>query len=133
MKILKYQFWIIEAIGLGVLVWLIMAAAPLFLGVIELFAHLLSAAKMNPTGKFYSPGLVSALVIMLPMTVYGFYVIISNNIVTGWNWLWSFLYLVIPLFTVQQCIVKRSGMKYSEFVGNALSVLFGKKEKNCDN
>lgn len=105
-----------------------MGAAPLFLGVIEIFAHLLAAAKMNESHKFYSPGMVTSLLIMLPMTAYGFYTVISQHLVTGWNWLWAFLYLVIPLFSLQRYIIHSIGMDYRVFIGNALHALFGKGE-----
>lgn len=105
-----------------------MGAAPLFLGVIEIFAHLLAAAKMNESHKFYSPGMVTSLLIMLPMTAYGFYTVISQHLVTGWNWLWAFLYLVIPLFGLQRYIIHSIGMDYRVFIGNALHALFGKGE-----
>jgi hypothetical protein len=105
-----------------------MGAAPLFLGVIEIFAHLLAAAKMNESHKFYSPGMVTSLLIMLPMTAYGFYTVISQHLVTGWNWLCAFLYLVIPLFGLQRYIIHSIGMDYRVFIGNALHALFGKGE-----
>ena len=105
-----------------------MGAAPLFLGVIEIFAHLLAAAKMNESHKFYSPGMITSLLIMLPMTAYGFYTVISQHLVTGWNWLWAFLCLVIPLFGLQRYIIRSIGMDYRVFIGNALHALFGKKE-----
>jgi hypothetical protein len=44
--------------------------------------------------------MITSLVIMLPMTVYGFYTVISEHLVTGWNWLWAFLYLVVPLLAL---------------------------------
>ena len=103
-----------------------MGAAPLFLGVIEVFAHLLAAARMNENHKFYSPGMITSLVIMLPMTVYGFYTVISEHLVTGWNWLWAFLYLVVPLFGLQRYIIHSIGMDYRIFIGNALRRLSGK-------
>ena len=84
---------------------------------------------MNTRKYFYSPGMATALLVFLPLTVWGFYKVITENVVSGWGWLWAFLYLFIPLIAVQRYIVSRSGMKYSEFVGNALHTLFGKKEK----
>ena len=107
--------------------WL--AAAPLYLGIIEVIAHLLAAARMNTRKYFYSPGMATALLVFLPLTVWGFHKVITENVVSGWSWLWAFLYLFIPLIAVQRYIVSRSGMKYSEFVGNALHTLFGKEEK----
>ena len=92
-----------------------MGAAPLFLGVIEIFAHLLAAAKMNESHKFYSPGMVTSLLI-------GTLTIISLLALA------AFLYLVIPLFGLQRYIIHSIGMDYRVFIGNALHALFGKGE-----
>ena len=105
--------------------WL--AAAPLYLGIIEVIAHLLAAARMNTRKYFYSPGMATALLVFLPLTVWGFHKVITENVVSGWGWLWAFLYLAIPLVALQRYIVGRSGMKYTAFVVNALHTLFGKR------
>ena len=104
-----------------------MGAAPLYLGIVEVVAHLLAAARMNERRVFYSPGMVTALVIMLPLTVWGFHTVISQHLLSGLDWLWAFLYLFIPLIITQRFVVKMSGMPYREFVGNAVKTLFGKK------
>ena len=104
-----------------------MGAAPLYLGIVEVLAHLLAAARMNSRKVFYSPGMITSLCIMLPLTVWGFYMAISRHLVVGLGWLWAFLYLFIPLIVTQRFIVMKSGMSYKEFVGNALRTLFGKK------
>ena len=105
-----------------------MSAAPIILGTIEVFAHLV-ATRLNKNSKFYSPGMYSALVLMLPITTYGYYYYISNDILSSLEWLYAFLYLFIPLIMIQRFIVTKSGMKYSDFVKNATTVLFGKKKK----
>jgi hypothetical protein len=102
-----------------------MAAAPLILGVIEVFAHLM-ATRMNQEKKFYSPGMITSLVIMLPVTVYGFYFLVNNNLMSLQYWLFAFLYLVVPLVAIQRFVVRMSGMKYIDFLKNARSALFGK-------
>lgn len=103
-----------------------MSAAPLILGIIEVFAHLL-ATRMNKKKKFYSPGMITALVIMLPVTAYGFYFLISNNLMSPLYWMYAFLYLIVPLVIIQRFIVHMSGMKYTDFIKNAAGSLFGKK------
>ena len=104
-----------------------MGAAPLYLGIVEVFAHQLAAARMNSRKVFYSPGMITSLCIMLPLTAWGFYVAISRHLVVGFGWLWAFLYLFIPLIITQRFVVKLSGMSYRQFVGNALRTLFSKK------
>ena len=54
-------------------VWTVMAT--LFIGIIEIFAHL-AAGRVNPK-KFYSPGMLTAIVVQLPVAVYGFYYLFS--------------------------------------------------------
>ncbi|WP_373128989.1 HXXEE domain-containing protein [Dielma fastidiosa] len=58
-------------------VWPVMAT--LFIGIIEIFAHL-AAARVNPR-KFYSPGMLTAIVVQFPVAVYGFYYLFSNQMV----------------------------------------------------
>jgi hypothetical protein len=50
-------------------VWPVMAT--LFIGCIEVFAHL-AAAGVNP-GRFYSPGMITALCVQFPVAVYGYW------------------------------------------------------------
>lgn len=96
-------------------VWPVMAT--LFIGIIEIFAHL-AAARVNPK-KFYSPGMLTAIVVQFPVAVYGFYYLFSNQMVKGIYWLYAFIFLLIPLFGLQAIIVKSNGQKYGEFINNA--------------
>ena len=96
-------------------VWPVMAT--LFIGIIEIFAHL-AAARVNPK-KFYSPGMLTAIVVQFPVAVYGFYYLFSNQMVKGIYWLYAFVFLLIPLFGLQAIIVKSNGQKYGEFINNA--------------
>ncbi len=96
-------------------VWPVMAT--LFIGIIEIFAHL-AAARVNPK-KFYSPGMLTAIVVQFPVAAYGFYYLFSNQMVKGIYWLYAFIFLLIPLFGLQAIIVKSNGQKYGEFINNA--------------
>ena len=96
-------------------VWPVMAT--LFIGSIEIFAHL-AAARVNPK-KFYSPGMLTAIVVQFPVAVYGFYYLFSNQMVKGIYWIYAFIFLLIPLFGLQAIIVKSNGHKYGEFINNA--------------
>jgi len=103
--------------------WLV--ASTVLLGYIEALAHL-AAARVSP-GRFYSPGLVTALLVQLPVTVYGTWYLASNGLVVGVEWLWAFLFLVVPLFGTQAAIVKSNGQSYPEFVRNARRAVFTKE------
>ena len=96
-------------------VWPVMAT--LFIGIIEIFAHL-AAARVNPR-KFYSPGMLTAIVVQFPVAVYGFYYLFSNQMVKGIYWLYAFIFLLVPLFGLQAIIVKFNGEQYGEFINNA--------------
>lgn len=96
-------------------VWPVMAT--MFIGIIEIFAHL-AAARVNPK-KFYSPGMLTAVIVQFPVAVYGFYYLFSNLMVKGIYWLYAFIFLLIPLFGLQAIIVKSNGQKYGEFINNA--------------
>ena len=96
-------------------VWPVMAT--MFIGIIEIFAHL-AAARVNPK-KFYSPGMLTAVIVQFPVAVYGFYYLFSNQMVKGIYWLYAFIFLLIPLFGLQAIIVKSKGQKYGEFINNA--------------
>ena len=96
-------------------VWPVMAT--MFIGIIEIFAHL-AAARVNPK-KFYSPGMLTAVIVQFPVAVYGFYYLFSNQMVKGIYWLYAFIFLLVPLFGLQAIIVKSNGEKYGEFINNA--------------
>lgn len=96
-------------------VWPVMAT--MFIGIIEIFAHL-AAARVNPK-KFYSPGMLTAVIVQFPVAVYGFYYLFSNQMVKGIYWLYAFIFLLIPLFGLQAIIMKSNGQKYGEFINNA--------------
>jgi hypothetical protein len=60
-------------------VWPVMAT--LFIGCIEVFAHL-AAAGVNP-GRFYSPGMITALCVQFPVAVYGYWQLFADGLVRG--------------------------------------------------
>ena len=100
-------------------VWPVMAT--LFIGCIEVFAHL-AAAGVNP-GRFYSPGMATALCVQFPVAAYGYWYLFSNGLVRGIYWLWAGLFLLIPLFGLQALIVRSNGQKWSEFAGKAVRAM----------
>lgn len=110
---------------LSACIWPVMAT--LFIGIIEAFAHL-SAARVNKC-RFYSPGMFTALLVQLPVAVYGYYYLFSNGLVRGIYWLWAAIFLLVPLFGLQAIIVKSNGQKWSEFAANAAKAMFSRKGK----
>jgi hypothetical protein len=104
----------------AIYIWPVMAT--LLIGFIEIFAHL-AAARVNAK-RFYSPGLITALLVQFPVAVYGFYYLISNDLIRGIYWIWALVFLLIPLFGLQAIIVKSSGESYGVFVNNARKAMF---------
>lgn len=103
--------------------WL--AMAPLLLGVFEVVAHV-GAIKMFNLPRFYSPGLVTAVVVMLPISIYTIVYAVRNNLMPPGAWLFSLLYMVIGLLIAQQIVVRMNGMKYSDFLRNVRASILAK-------
>ncbi len=104
-------------------IWPVMST--MLIGILEMFAHL-AAARVNKN-HFYSPGMITALLVQLPVAIYGFYYLISNGWVKGIYWLFAAVFLLVPLFGLQAAIVKSNGQKYSEFMNNARKAMFSKR------
>lgn len=112
---------------LSKLIWPVIA--PMFIGIIEIFAHF-AAARVNPK-KFYSPGMFSAIIVQFPVSIYGFYYMISNHMIRGIYWLYAALFLFIVLFGLQALIVKSNGQSYFEFMNNARKSMFTKSGRDA--
>jgi len=104
-----------------------LAVAPMMLGILELVAHLI-AIKMNVSKRFYSPGLITAALVLVPISVYSIVYVIQNNLMEPLWWLYSFLYMLFGLLMAQQIVVRTSGMKYADFLKNVRFALFEKKQ-----
>ncbi len=105
--------------------WVWPAMMTIVLGYIETVEHLL-AARVNRE-KFYSPGMITAIILQLPVSIYGTYYIYHAGLVHGIYWLWAILALLVPLFGLQAAIVRSNGEKWTEFMKNAQKKLFAKK------
>jgi len=105
--------------------WLIMA--PMMLGILEVVAHL-AAIKMFKLKRFYSPGLVTAVVVLLPISIYTIVYAAQHNLMPPVSWLFSFIYMAIGLLSAQQIVVRTSGMKYTEFLKNVRGTLFANRK-----
>lgn len=105
----------------------ILAFAALYLGILEVLAHIL-VIRMYDKSKIYSPGLITSVFILLPVSVYAIVYAVQNNLMHSFDWLYSFLILICGLALAQQIVVRSSGMKYSEFLHNVKMTLFTKKK-----
>lgn len=103
-----------------------LAMAPMILAILELFAHL-AAIKLSGSKRFYSPGLVSAALVLIPISVYSIVYSAQNNLMSPLSWLYSFLYMLFGLMMAQQIVIRTSGMKYSDFLKNVRTAFVKKK------
>ena len=99
-------------------------AVPMLLGVLEVVAHLL-ATRMFDSVIPYSPGLLTAVVLMLPVSIYGIRYIVQKRLMPPIHWLYSFAYMMFGLAMAQQVVVRSSGMHYFEFLANARRAMLG--------
>ncbi len=104
-------------------VWPVMV--PILVCYVELIAHM-AAARVNK-GHFYSPGLITAVFLQFPVSVYGTWYLASNHLVHAIYWLWAALFLFVPMFILQAVIVRSNGMHYREFISGAINSLLHKK------
>lgn len=106
--------------------WLIIS--PLVLGIIEPIAHL-AVAKINSKSRFYSPGMITALLFMVPIDVYTIYYLATQESFPWIYWLIAALLLIVPLIMVQRFIVVHlMKMSYFEFIDNTRNTILGKRK-----
>ncbi|MDD4169492.1 MAG: HXXEE domain-containing protein [Desulfotomaculaceae bacterium] len=104
-----------------------LSIAPMMLGILEVVAHL-GMIKMFNLKRFYSPGLLTSVVVLLPISVYTIAYAAQNNLMHPVSWLYSFIYMVIGLMSAQQIVVRTSGVKYTDFLKNVRATIFPKKK-----
>ena len=100
-----------------------LAIAPMILGIFEVIGHL-AAIKMFKMKRFYSPGLVTSVFVLLPISVYTIMYAAQQNLMSPVEWLFSILYMLIGLLIAQRIVVSMSGMKYWDFLSNVRKSLF---------
>jgi hypothetical protein len=102
-----------------------LAMVPMLLGILEVIAHTVAAFTMSDTAFPYSPGLVTAVVLLFPVSVYTIRDAIRNRLMRPIAWLFSCLWMLAGLLTAQAIVVTSSGMPYSEFLRNVRNAMFG--------
>jgi hypothetical protein len=95
-----------------------LAMAPMMLGVLEAVEHV-GVIKVFRLKHFYSPGMVTAVGLLLPISVYSIVYAVRNDLIQPPAlWLLSFLYMFCTFIIGQQIVVRSSGVKYSDFLKN---------------
>jgi len=103
-----------------------LAMVPMLLGILEVVAHL-AMIKMFGLKRFYSPGLATSVVVLLPISVYTISYAVQHNLMQPVSWLYSFLSMLISLMLAQQIVVRTSGMKYTDFLKNVRATIFASR------
>ncbi|MBT8340496.1 MAG: HXXEE domain-containing protein [Desulfatitalea sp.] len=96
-------------------VWLTMAPMLLFIGQ---FPGHIGAVKRFKLERFYSPGLVTA-VLMQPIPIYSIIYVVQNKLMHPVEWLFSIVYAGIVMAIGSIIIIRMNGRKVFEFIKNA--------------
>ena len=94
-----------------------LSMAAMLLGIMEAVAHT-AAIFVFKLDHFYSPGMVTAVFLLLPIAVLGISYAVRHHLMTAVNWALALLHLLVPLILAQQIVVRASGMPYMEFLKN---------------
>jgi hypothetical protein len=105
-------------------IWLAMAS--MVLGVLEAVAHT-AEIKLFRLKHYYSPGLATAIVLLLPISIFGITYAVRHDLMQPWEWVYSLLYMVVGFAIAQGTVVRMSGLKYIEFLKRVRSTLFAKQ------
>lgn len=104
-----------------------LAIAAMMLGVMEAVMH---TAMIRMFGlKYYSPGLVTAVFVLLPISLYTFAYAIRHALMQPILWLFAFLYVLFVLAVAQQIVIRGSGMKYTDFLMRVRAALLSSKHR----
>ena len=69
-------------------IWL--SLAPMLFNFGQLMVH--GVATNRTLHGFYNPGLAAVVFLHLPISIYFIWYVCSTGTITGWDWLWGFLY-----------------------------------------
>ena len=98
-----------------------LAMAAMILGVMEAIMHV-AMIRMFRLPHFYSPGLATAIVLLLPISLYTFAYVIRHDLMQP-LWLFAFLYMLFGLVVAQQIVIRASVVKYSDFLENVRAAI----------
>lgn len=96
--------------------------APMMLGILEVIMHT-AMIRMFHLKRPYSPGLATAVFLLLPISLYSMIYAVYHNLVAPSDWLFAFLYMAFGLVIAQQIVIRGSGMKYMDFLRNVRKAL----------
>jgi hypothetical protein len=101
-----------------------LAMAPMMLGILEAVA-LVGAIWIFRLERFCSPGMLTAVFLLMPVSIYGIAYAVQQHLMSPLSWLLSFLYMLGGLMLAQQIVVRAGGMQYSQFLSNVRATIIG--------
>lgn len=93
--VISYSMYLIPVFFPNV-IWL--GLAPMLFGMMQFIVHGIMTPKK--LGQFYNPGLGAVILGHIPLAIYYIYYIHSIGIVTGWDWLVGFIYMIVAALIV---------------------------------
>ncbi|MEV7803161.1 HXXEE domain-containing protein [Microbispora sp. NPDC088329] len=87
-----------------------LAIAPMMLGILEAIAHT-AAIKMFDLKRFYSPGLITAGLLLLPLSLSAIIHTAQHDLLQPAEWLYAFLYMLAGLALAQQIVVREAPVR----------------------
>lgn len=99
-----------------------LAMSAMMLGIMEAIMHT-AMIRMFRMKHFYSPGLVTVLVVLLPISLYTFFYVAIHHPMRPYMWILSFAYMLLGLMVAQQIVIRASGMKYADFLKSIRTAL----------
>ena len=99
----------------------IIALVPVYLGVFEALVHV-AGIKLHKMSKPYTPGMVTALA-LLALSVYTLVVFSKQGIVSGADYVFGFLCMVLCFVAMQRTVISIFGLGYKDIIAKAKSKL----------
>ena len=85
---------------------------PVFLGVFEGLVHTIGV-KLSKAKKFYTPGMVTAYM-MLIVSVFNIYYLVTNNMITGKDCLLGIICMFVSFAIMQNRVLAINGISYKD-------------------
>jgi hypothetical protein len=101
-----------------------LAMPAMMVGPLEAIVHV-AVIRIFRLNHFYSPGMVTAVVLLLPISLYIFAYAVRQHLVQPVSWLLAFLYMLFGLVVAQEIVIRGSGMKYTDLLKNVRAAIRG--------
>lgn len=88
---------------------------PAFLGVMEGVIHVIGI-KLHKMTKPYTPGMVTAICLLV-VSVWVFWTFASTHLVSGTDFIWGAVLMIIGFVCMQRTVIAIYGLHYSDIIG----------------